>query len=79
MLLWRDSYLKPLSQFDLGTEVCAFCSKEFINLDFVINCEFCEIGVMHNVCGNSHIMKYHLNLLNTKVDAHKDRPLHDYQ
>jgi hypothetical protein len=79
MLLWRDAYLKPLSQFDLGTERCPFCNQKFIDLDFVICCEFCEIGTMHDLCANLHIMEYHIDLVNNKVEAHKDKPLHDYQ
>ncbi len=79
MLLWRDAYLKPLSEFDLGTEICSFCGQKFIDLDFVISCEFCEVGIMHNKCVNLHIKEFHLDLLKRKVEAHKDKPLHDYQ
>ena len=79
MLLWRDTYLKPLSQFDLGTEICSFCNEMFIDLDFVSSCEFCEVGIMHNSCANLHIKQYHYDLLKAKVAAHKDKRLHDYQ
>jgi hypothetical protein len=79
IVLWRDAWLKPLSDFDVGTDTCKFCKKEFANLDFVTSCDFCEFGVMHDLCANSHIMSRHSKELNAKVKAHRDKPLHDFQ
>jgi hypothetical protein len=28
-LLWRDAWLKPLSDFDLGPDRCDYCKKAF--------------------------------------------------
>ena len=47
-LLWRDSWLKPLSDGDVGSDACAFCKKEFGKVEFVTACEFCDIDVMHD-------------------------------
>ncbi len=79
MLLWREAWIKPLSQYELGSEICAYCTKRFNDLDFVTSCEFCEIGIMHDLCANSHINTHHSSQVNAKVAAHKDKPLHDYQ
>ena len=79
ILLWRDAWIKPLSEYDLGSEVCAYCKEKFNHLNFVTSCEFCEIGIMHDLCADTHISTHHSNQVNAKVDSHKDRPLHDYQ
>jgi len=79
MLLWREAWIKPLSEYDLGSEICAHCSKRFNDLDFVTSCEFCGIGIMHDLCADTHINTHHSNQMNAKVAAHKDKPLHDYQ
>ncbi len=78
-LLWRDSWLKPLSDFDVGAEKCSYCKKAFGKIDFVTACDFCEIGIMHDSCANKHIIASHKKELQRKIDAHKDKPLHDYQ
>lgn len=79
MVLWRDPWLKPLSDFDIGYEDCATCGKPFKALDFVTGCEFCQIGPMHDVCADSHIALQHAADLEAKVSAHKDKPLHGFQ
>jgi hypothetical protein len=45
----------------------------------VTGCDFCEIGIMHNECANKHILKSHQKELDSKINTHKDKPLHDYQ
>jgi hypothetical protein len=79
VLLWRDSWLKPLSDFDVGSERCKFCDKTFADIDFVTSCELCGIGTMHDNCANRHILARHSKALKSKITAHKDKPLHDYQ
>jgi hypothetical protein len=79
MILWREAWIKPLSEYDLGSDICAHCGKRFIDLDFVTSCEFCEIGIMHDLCADTHIKTQHSDQMNAKVAAHKDKPLHDYQ
>jgi hypothetical protein len=78
-LLWRDSWLKPLSDIDIGTDSCSYCRKTFGKIEFVTGCDFCEIGIMHNECANKHILKSHQKELDSKINTHKDKPLHDYQ
>lgn len=78
-LLWRDSWLKPLSDFEVGTQKCIYCMRAFAEIDFVTSCDFCEIGIMHDGCADKHIMAEHKKQLKAKINAHKDRPLHDYQ
>lgn len=78
-LLWRDSWLKPLSDFDVGVEKCSYCKKAFREIDFVTACDFCDIAIMHDACANKHIVTKHKKQLQEKINAHKDKPLHDYQ
>jgi hypothetical protein len=78
-LLWRDAWLKPLSDFDVGAEKCSYCKKAFGKIDFVTACDFCEKGIMHDSCANKHILSDHKKQLDAKINAHKDKPLHDYQ
>jgi hypothetical protein len=78
-LLWRDAWLKPLSDFDVGAEKCSYCKKAFGKIEFVTSCDFCEKGVMHDACANRHILSDHKKELEAKINAHKDKPLHDYQ
>jgi hypothetical protein len=78
-LLWRDSWLKPLSNHDVDAESCRGCNKAFATIDFVTSCDFCEIGIMHDACANKHIIADHKKQLQSKINAHKDKPLHDYQ
>ena len=78
-LLWRDPWLKPLSDFDVGAEKCSYCKKAFGEIEFVTACDFCEIGIMHDACANKHIVGKHKKQLKAKIEAHKDKPLHDYQ
>jgi hypothetical protein len=79
ILLWREAWIKPLSEFDLGFEICGYCKEKFHHLNFVTSCEFCEIGIMHGACADNHIKTNHSNQLNAKIAYHKDKPLHDYQ
>jgi hypothetical protein len=34
---------------------------------------------MHDACANKHIVTKHKKQLQEKINAHKDKPLHDYQ
>jgi hypothetical protein len=79
ILLWRDGWIKPLTEYEIGSEICAYCKERFAELDFVTSCEFCEAGIMHDICANTHISGHHTHELNAKVSAHKDKRLHDYQ
>jgi hypothetical protein len=79
VLLWRDPWLKPLSDFDVGTEKCSYCKKKFVKIEFVTSCDFCEIGIMHDQCANKHIFSEHKQQLESKINIHRDKPLHDYQ
>ena len=78
-LLWRDPWLKPLIDYDLDSENCAYCNEKFKNLVFVTSCEFCSIGIMHDKCADLHITKDHTAELKNKIFYHKDRALHDFQ
>jgi len=78
-VLWRDSWLKPLSIHDIETKLCKSCKKILKEKDFVTSCEFCEIGVMHDSCANEHIMKIHKREVNKIIQLHKDKPLHEFQ
>ena len=78
-LLWRDPWLKPLSDVEIAGENCSYCKKAFGKIEFVTACDFCEIGIMHDSCANKHIITNHRKELQSKIDLHKDKPLHDYQ
>jgi len=52
VVLWREGWLKPLSDLDIGSEICKLCGKKFNDNDFVTCCEFCEIGIMHGLCAD---------------------------
>jgi hypothetical protein len=79
IVLWRDGWLKPLYDFDLGSLSCNYCKRNFAEMDFVTSCDFCQIGTMHDGCANRHIMSEHLKELKAKINSHKDKPLHDFQ
>lgn len=79
VVLWREPWLKPLTDFEVGTDVCAVCKKGFQVMDFVTSCEFCSIGVIHVDCAHEHILREHKSLLDRKVMLHRDKRLHDYQ
>jgi hypothetical protein len=79
IVLWREGWLKPLSDFDIGSEICKLCRLRFENNDFVTSCEFCEIGIMHDKCADNHILKDHKNEIIKKTKFHRERRLHDYQ
>lgn len=78
-LLWRDQWLKPLTDGDIGTDACALCKRKFGKVEFVTACDFCDIGIMHDGCANGHIMAEHKKQVEDKIRSHRDRPLHDYQ
>ena len=78
-LLWRESWLKPLSEFEIGSEACKMCKGMFKSIDFVTSCEFCEIGIMHSNCADNHILNNHKKEIDKKIDLHRDRRLHDFQ
>jgi hypothetical protein len=78
IILWREAWLKPLSDLDIGS-LCNFCKRVFIDLEFVTSCEFCEIGVMHNICAEKHILEKHKEDLEKKIAFQRERRLHDYQ
>ena len=79
IVLWRDPWLKPLSDFDIGSEICKFCKNRYDDKEFVTSCDFCDIGTMHDSCANRHIVSEHDSELATKINAHKDKALHDFQ
>jgi hypothetical protein len=79
IVLWREGWLKPLSDFDIGSEICKLCGHTFENSDFVTSCEFCEIGIMHNRCADNHILKTHKKEITEKIESQRERRLHDYQ
>jgi hypothetical protein len=80
-VLWRDPWLKPLSDGDIGSDSCALCKKEFKDgaAEFVTACEFCDIGVMHDLCADKHVMQKHRKQVEAKINDHRDRRLHGYQ
>ena len=78
-LLWRDQWLKPLTDGDAGTDQCALCGKKFGKIEFVTACDFCGIGVMHDLCANKHILGKHRKDVEAKIASHRDKPLHDFQ
>jgi hypothetical protein len=78
-LLWRDQWLKPLTDGDAGTDKCAYCGKKFGKIEFVTACDFCDVGVMHDACANKHILAKHRKAIEAKIESHRDRRLHDYQ
>lgn len=79
VVLWREPWLKPLTDMETGTDFCAVCRIGFQVMDFVTSCEFCSIGVIHDSCAREHILHEHKSLLDRKVVLHRDRKLHDYQ
>ncbi len=78
-LLWRDPWLKPLSDFEVNSDSCGYCKQKFGQVEFVTSCDFCDLGVMHDRCANEHIIKHHKAQLEAKMNRHRDKPLHDYQ
>ena len=79
IILWREAWLKPLSDLDIGSNLCNSCKQAFRELEFVTSCEFCEIGVMHNICAEKHILGQHKGDLDKKIKFQRERRLHDYQ
>jgi hypothetical protein len=79
IILWREGWLKPLSDLDVGGDVCNLCEMVFRDLEFVTSCEFCEIGIMHNSCAEKHILDQHREDLEYKIKFQRDRRLHGFQ
>lgn len=78
-VLWREGWLKPLLTESLPSENCSICKKEFNDLDFVTSCEYCEIGVIHDLCANEHTISEHFKELGEKIKKHKEKRLHSFQ
>ncbi|VFJ15103.1 hypothetical protein [Candidatus Nitrosocosmicus franklandus] len=78
-VLWREGWLKPLSIESLPNDICSICKEEFEDLDFVAACEFCEIGLSHELCCNKHITSHHMNQLKEKINKHREKRLHSHQ
>jgi hypothetical protein len=79
IVLWREAWLKPLYDSDIGSDFCNFCKRRFNELDFVTSCEFCEIGIIHTTCSDKHILNSHKKEILNKIESQRDRRLHDYQ
>jgi hypothetical protein len=79
VVLWRESWLKPLTDAEIGTELCSICRLKFQENDFVTSCEFCLVGVIHESCAREHILQDHKLQLDKKISLHRDKPLHDFQ
>ena len=79
VVLWREAWLKPLSDLDVGSEVCKQCKQRFENNDIVTSCEFCELGIMHSICADNHILNIHKSEITKKIEDQRERRLHDYQ
>jgi hypothetical protein len=78
-VLWREGWIKPLLTESLSSEKCSICKKDFEELNFVTSCEFCEIGILHDLCANEHIISEHFKQLEEKIDKHKEKKLHSFQ
>jgi hypothetical protein len=78
-ILWREGWLKPLVTESLPSESCRFCNKQFEDLEFATSCEFCDIGIVHEICANKHITTEHVQELEEKINKHKEKKLHSFQ
>lgn len=78
-ILWREGWIKPISIESLPLEYCNICKKDFDDKEFVTSCEFCNIGIVHDLCANNHIIKSHLDELSSKIEKHKEKRLHSFQ
>ncbi len=78
-VLWREGWIKPLLTESLSSEKCGFCKKDFEELTFVTSCEFCVIGILHDLCANEHTISEHFKELEEKIDKHKEKKLHSFQ
>jgi hypothetical protein len=79
IILWREAWLKPLSNLELGHDLCNLCKRAFGDMEFVTSCEFCDIGIMHNICAEKHILGQHRDDLEKKIRLQRERRLHDFQ
>lgn len=78
-VLFREGWLKPLLTESLPVDICKLCNKEFQEMDFITTCEFCEIGLVHEICNNKHVISKHNKELKEKIDKHKEKRLHSFQ
>ena len=78
-ILWREGWLKPLQTESLSYEKCGICKNDFEELNFVTSCEYCEIGILHDLCANKHIISAHSKELEEKINKHKEKKLHSFQ
>ena len=78
-VLWREGWIKPLQTESLSSEKCGICKKDFEELNFVTSCEFCGIGILHDICANEHIISEHFKEVEEKIDKHKEKKLHSFQ
>ena len=79
IILWRVPWLKPLSDLDIGGNLCNLCQNGFRDLEFVTSCEFCDIGIMHDTCAEKHIFDKDKDDLEKKIRLQRERRLHDFQ
>jgi len=79
VVLWRDPWLKPITNLELDIKFCKSCNELLNDMDIVTSCEFCEIDIMHDFCANKHIFQKHKTEIKNKIKLHKERRLHDYQ
>ncbi len=78
-ILWREGWVKPLLIESLPSEKCGICKNEFDDLSFVTSCEYCEIGISHDLCANKHIISEHFKELKEKINKHQEKRLHSFQ
>lgn len=78
-LLWREGWIKPLTDYEINSEYCTHCNAKFTDFSFVTSCEFCEIGLMHDECANAHILQKHYSEVVKKISRYKEKQLHDFQ
>jgi hypothetical protein len=78
-LLWREAWIKPLTDYEINSENCSYCNEKFTDFSFVTSCEFCEIGMMHDRCANLHILSNHHKEIVKKIASYKEKRLHDFQ
>lgn len=79
IMFYRDPWIKPLKDYELGSVNCNICKLKFVDNDFVTSCEFCDIGTIHDKCIFEHIYRNHKVDLDEKVKLHRERKIHDYQ
>ena len=67
IVLWSEGWLKPLSDFERGSEKCKSPKQEFKDINFVTSCEFCQmVGYAQQPC-RYHILEKVKKLLCQKT------------